>query len=414
MNNHTTFNKIINIISDEMGLDPESLGDLSLKTSLRSLMLKSDIKTEDELLGVIRSDTNMILELIEEVKVPETWFFRDREAFNYLKKYAQNYKITNKNSKLKILSAPCSTGEEAYSIAISLLESGFAKEHFNIVATDISMLNLNKARLGIYSKSSLRSLAPEVIDKYFSGIDNKYEIKLKATDCNIDFIRMNLIKEFYKIPNNEYNIIFFKNLLIYLNENSRQYILTNIKRALKPDGVLFVGVSEVNYFLRNGFEAINHNLSFACKLAGEKKQILTSVRKVDRNIKPVKVDTERFVSKQESNIPILKPNDTEVCLKRIKECMDEARFNEAEQLIDDYITNEQYKAELYFMKGVIKYVGKVYDAAKQNFTKSLYLNPNDYESLIYMSLVEIELGNNVKAEYFRFRAEKVFNRQTNE
>lgn len=415
-----TQKSIINIIIEEMGLEPESLGDMLLKTSIRSLLNKTGHISEEDLLLELNRNPNTIKELIEEVKVPETWFLRDKEAFNYLEKFTKEAIINKKNLPLRILSAPCSTGEEAYSIAITMKNAGLTHDDFNIIAVDISDVNLSKASKGVYTKSSLRALESETIEKYFIKNDFRYQVVQHIKNSNIDFRNLNLIKDFYKFSNKEFDVIFFKNLLIYLNESSRQYILSNIKRVLKDDGVLFVGVSELNYFIRNGFETINHNLSFACRLKKHSNPSIQDNRKLiikreiskKNNLEQLK-NKNNTISEKVTASPII-DNNKVYNSEKIKKMMDLGKYNEVEIEIDFYIKENINNYEIYFNKGLIKYVEQNYSLAKEYFLKSLYLEPNNYDTLIYLSLIEKELGFNDKSEVYRLRAEKVYNRGKNE
>lgn len=407
-----TYRNIIQLIVDEMGLDPNSLGDISIKTCIKSLLNSMDNISEDELYKELLTDHSIMTKLIEEIKVPETWFFRENEAFRYLEKYAIEFLSKNKYSKLNILSAPCSSGEEPYSIAITLHNLGFTNEQYRICAVDISNANIEKAKNGIFTKSSVRNLDKNEIDKYFVNENNKYILKNNIKNSNIEFRNLNLIKELHKFKNEEFDVIFFKNLLIYLNEKSRQYVLSHIKRILKKDGILFVGVSELNFFINNNFEAINHNLAFACKpkqkIIEQKKIIKKNIEYTSKSIS--KIAHSKSISNQIlNNTPILERYN-EIKISNIKKMMDLGNYIEAEKEIDEYIKRNMNNFELYFNKGLIKYVNRLYDLAKEFFLKSIYLEPNNYDALIYLSLIEKELGANDRAEMYRLRAEKVFKR----
>ncbi len=406
---------IIRIITEEMGLDPDTLGEMSLKTSIKSLINKFGYNSEENLLFDLTNNPKSLQELIEEVKVPETWFFRDIESFNYLTKFASVKLRSNNTLPIKILSAPCSTGEEPYSIAIALKNINYISNQYKIVAVDISEVNIEKAKIGIYTKTSLRNLDNNIIERYFTKNDSKFELSSEIKNSNIEFLNLNLIKEFNKFDDNEFDVIYFKNLLIYLNDSSRQYILTNLKRVLKEDGILFVGVSELNYFIRNGFEPIEHKLAFGCKIKKDKVKIILNEKREHKKRVLTAAPPKKQITKPKSIVPEKKIENKEIFdSKFIKKLMDSGKYNEAENELENYIKKSIDNYEIYFNKGLIKYVNHSYELAKDNFIKSLYLEPNNYDTLIYLSLVEKELGFIDKSETYRLRAEKVYNRNQNE
>jgi len=406
---------IIKIITEVMGLDPETLGEMSLKTSIKSLINKFGYNSEENLLFDLTNNPKSLQELIEEVKVPETWFFRDVESYNYLSEFASLKLRSNNSLPIKILSAPCSTGEEPYSIAITLKNSNFYDNQYKIVAVDISEVNIEKAKIGLYTKTSLRNLDNNNIERYFTKNDSKFELNSEIKNSNIEFINLNLVKEFNKFENDEFDVIYFKNLLIYLNESSRHYILTNLKRVLKEDGILFVGVSELNYFIRNGFGPIEHNLAFGCKIKQNKDKIILDENKVHKKRIVSDIQPKKLIPKPKSIVQEKKIEKKEIFdSKFIKKLMDLGKYNEAENELENYIKKSIDNYEIYFNKGLIKYVNHSYELAKDNFIKSLYLEPNNYDTLIYLSLVEKELGFFDKSETYRLRAEKVYNRNQNE
>ncbi len=406
---------IIRIITEEMGLDPDTLGEMSLKTSIKSLINKFGYNSEENLLFDLTNNPKSLQELIEEVKVPETWFFRDIESFNYLTKFASVKLRSNNTLPIKILSAPCSTGEEPYSIAMALKNINYISNQYKIVAVDISEVNIEKAKIGIYTKTSLRNLDNNIIERYFTKNDSKFELSSEIKNSNIEFLNLNLIKEFNKFDDNEFDVIYFKNLLIYLNDSSRQYILTNLKRVLKEDGILFVGVSELNYFIRNGFEPIEHKLAFGCKIKKDKVKIILNEKREHKKRVLTAAPPKKQITKPKSIVPEKKIENKEIFdSKFIKKLMDSGKYNEAENELENYIKKSIDNYEIYFNKGLIKYVNHSYELAKDNFIKSLYLEPNNYDTLIYLSLVEKELGFIDKSETYRLRAEKVYNRNQNE
>jgi chemotaxis protein methyltransferase WspC len=157
----TDFGEIIKYIESEMGIDTDSIGIISVASAINKHVSHEEL--ENKQFANLMSDNNRIQDLINELTVAETWFFRDSECFKFLKQElsSQRFKYTS-NNKLRILSAPSSTGEEPYSIAMLLLDLGFNINDFEIVAVDINPISLTEftaeAHFGMISKVSSQDI----------------------------------------------------------------------------------------------------------------------------------------------------------------------------------------------------------------------------------------------------------------
>ena len=191
--------------------------------------------------------------LYEDILIGVTSFFRDPEAFAILGE--QIFSLINKaedKKELRVWVTACSTGEEAYSIAIMLKEliSQSAKEiSINIFASDIDDISLKKARQGVYSASELENMDRALREKYFIQKDNYYEVSQSLRD-SIVFTHHDLLNE---PPFIKMDLITCRNALIYFTHPIQKEIFTMFHYALKSHGILFLGISEalpqsMNYF----------------------------------------------------------------------------------------------------------------------------------------------------------------------
>src|SRR5437016_5919488 len=114
------------LLKNTMGLDTASIGSAAIERAVRLRMASVGLKQADDYWQQLQSSTPELQELIEAVVVPETWFFREREAFAALVRLVtEEWQPVHPTSVLRLLSAPCSTGEEPYSMVMSLLDGGF-------------------------------------------------------------------------------------------------------------------------------------------------------------------------------------------------------------------------------------------------------------------------------------------------
>jgi len=193
--------------------------------------------------------TNEIVHFFDIISTNKTDFFREPQHFKYLEQHIQKLLLNKNDIFFKIWSAGCSSGEEPYSIAITLNELITNEKTFNytIVATDISLRMLNIAKKGIYSYEKVKHLPPEILKKYFLKGINKEEgnVRIKPElQFKITFKYHNLLQEVNEIKFPTYDFIFCRNVLIYFNKENQFKVLCKLCNNLKKGGILFIGHSE--------------------------------------------------------------------------------------------------------------------------------------------------------------------------
>ena len=200
-----------------------------------------------DLLRLISSSNAEYEALLEMLLTQETSFFRYPAVYEALEKRVlrelHGKKFWHNPRSLRIWSAGCSTGEEPYSVAISVLETLEFPEAWKveILATDISRHALDIAQRGEYSRRDLLSLTPEQIDAYFaSTAGGQYRVKPRLRNM-ITFAQMNLAQMVYM---GRFDCIFCMNVLIYFSEELRATLIRRFYESLEPDGYLFLGHAE--------------------------------------------------------------------------------------------------------------------------------------------------------------------------
>lgn len=181
--------------------------------------------------------------LINSATNNETLFFRDKKPFKALKDELVKELLEIRSVKtLKFWSAASSTGQEAYSIIMTLLES-FPDLNFSMDATDISDAALEKAKLGIYSQIEVqRGLPATYLIKYFDQLDDKrWQVK-KELRAKITFRKLNLLSGTFE--KNKYDIVFCRNVMIYFDIESRKGLIKKIEESMLDEGKLILGSGE--------------------------------------------------------------------------------------------------------------------------------------------------------------------------
>ncbi len=182
--------------------------------------------------------------VVDALTTNETFWFRDERPFDALQNVVFPAIARNNRAKtLRILSAPCSTGQEPYSIAMLILESGlFANCHIKIIAIDISTEALRQAKQGVYSQMEInRGLPVKYLIKYFTQISEVWKIKAEVKRM-VTFFKQPLHNN--SLPAGPFDLIFCRNLLIYFDLETKCQILSNISRSLESNGFLILGGAE--------------------------------------------------------------------------------------------------------------------------------------------------------------------------
>jgi chemotaxis protein methyltransferase WspC len=145
------------LLKEMMGLDSATVGSATVERAVRIRMARVGVDRREDYWQQLRSSKAELQELIEAVVVPETWFFRDPAAFTALVRLAvAESRPPTPANVLRLLSIPCSTGEEPYSIVMALFDGGFSPEQIQVDAVDISARALFQAKHGVYGSNSFR------------------------------------------------------------------------------------------------------------------------------------------------------------------------------------------------------------------------------------------------------------------
>lgn len=237
--------KIFILIRNRTGHDFSQYKKSTIYRRVGRRMNIHQIEEITQYLRYLQENTNEIDLLFKEFLINVTNFFRDPEAFESLKNNTMKQLIEEKSDLevLRIWIPGCSSGEEVYSIAIiikELLDETNKHLEVEIFGTDLDENAIKTARSGSYSNVISADISPERLNKFFYKNDNIYTIKNELRDMVV-FANHNLIKD---PPFTKLDIISCRNLLIYLETDAQEKVLSNFKYALKQDGILFLGPSE--------------------------------------------------------------------------------------------------------------------------------------------------------------------------
>ena len=239
------FKMFKDLIHKECGICFNFINKTVLETRLMDALKSNSMDNLRDFYSLISLDNQKLIEFIDDVTTNLTKFFRIEKHFEVLKNDVLpsiiEDKLKHKLKNISIWSAGCSTGEEPYSIAITCLETPKI-ENFNvrIYASDISLKSLVKAKEGTYDGPRVLSIPDHYLEKYFDKFDDKYVAKRKIK-APITFDYHNLM---YNGTQNNIDIIFCRNVLIYFDEQGQTSTIQRFYDVLGEKGYLFIGHSE--------------------------------------------------------------------------------------------------------------------------------------------------------------------------
>jgi chemotaxis protein methyltransferase WspC len=234
--------RIVGHLADAAGIDPASLETGRITWTVERRCRHLGLPDASAYLNHIESTPAELECLIDALVIQETRFFRDPEVFDHLRTWAQDL-AASYSSPLRILSAPCSTGQEAYSLAATLLCASIPSSAFNIDAFDISHTALAVAERGVYSAGALEHV-PEDLRVTCGTLENQHWHMRGELRNSIRFERRNLADPDVLGNEPRYHLILCRNLFIYLHAQARATLAESIRRILLPGGRLIVGAGD--------------------------------------------------------------------------------------------------------------------------------------------------------------------------
>lgn len=402
-------------LKSAMGLHTPTVGMVTISSAIGRRMHALNIASEEEYYSLICADENELKELIEAVIIPETWFFRDKQPYAYLLYYVKKNYSHNKGDPVRILSAPCSTGEEPYSIAMMLMDNNYVSNDYQIDAIDIGEKLIEHARQGIYRKHSFRTEDLSFVDRYFTRNNTTFVIDTHVRDA-VNFQYANILDESFKPGAGIYDIILCRNLLIYFDAATQQQVFETLDRLLKPDGILILGHAETCYNSNDLFAPAAGSSSYAhIKTASIKKSGQPTTEHVstqknrpllpDRSA-PVKArpftDVTAITRKQPEDA-VCDEQDLDLAYK----LANKGKLKEALNLCKHHIDSERFSARAHYLIGLIHDTQGSTEEAHKYLRKAIYLDPENIEALIHLSLMAEQHGDINEADRLRNRAQRV-------
>ncbi len=419
---------IESFLEKEMGLSAEAIGPEVIAKAVRLRMADlglTDMKGYYDYLKTTQNEQGI---LMEGVVVLETWFFRNKNAFVFLVNHVtEKWSPKHRGNHLRVLSVPCSTGEEPYSIAMALMDAGIKSDRFRIDGVDISEAALGKARSAVYAQGSFRGDDLSFRERYFEPKGDTYQLHASVRK-EVRFIRGNVLNDRLLMDQAPYDIIFCRNLLIYLSPRARQRTLESMDRLLAGAGILFVGHAERQAAIEWGLAGIPEFGVFACRKERRKRERslkpnfvaqprpreklfekvgkkLQAVTPVTPAYSPSKVSESEGSSKQPDNRRSLA--DLKDLFVEAQRLADRGSLPSALALCQDFLCEHPVHVQAHFLMGLIHEALDNEGKAEEFFNKAIYLDPNHSEALNHLSFIMEHRGDKKRAAHLRRRAQRI-------
>lgn len=258
--NGADFELLAGLLKDRSGLALTPEKEYLLDSRLSPIARKHDLPDLAALVNEVRmkKSESLIGEIVEAMTTNESFFFRDNTPFEVFRNTVLPGLLESRRDRrsLRIWSAACSTGQEAYSLAMILKEEAAKLNgwRIEIVGTDISNDVLQKARSGMYSQFEVqRGLPIQLLMTYFEQINEMWQID-SAIRGMVQFKEFNLLADLRALG--KFDVVFCRNVLIYFDQPTKAKVLANISDLMPDDGALFLGAAETVLGLSETFKPV--------------------------------------------------------------------------------------------------------------------------------------------------------------
>lgn len=409
-----------NLLQEAMGLNAASIGSAAIARAVQERLSACNLADPAVYLEQVRGSSAELQALIEAVVVPETWFFRDSAAFTALASMTRDEWLpAHPGRALSLLSLPCSTGEEPYSMTMALVDAGVPLNRFRVDAVDISTRNLTLAARAIYGRNSFRGQDLGFRDRHFDATPVGFRLRDNIRQP-VRFQQGNLLAADLLSGAAPYDVIFCRNVLIYFDRPTQDRALVALNRLLHDEGMLFVAPAETGLPTSHGLTSTRTPLAFAFRKGGaappapKRKAAPPSAPLVlPRRVAaagPVAQNARvpsAVLAARPASVPSRQPAGVGVDLAEAGRLADQGRFVEAAKCCEEHLRKCGPSATAFYLLGLVRDATGGHADAAAFYRKALYLDAKHYDALIHLALLMAEQGDVAGAQVLRNRARRL-------
>lgn len=392
------------LLRDTIGFDTSSIGPAAVERAVRARLRDSGLDLR-EYVDLARRSSSELQALIEEIIVPETFFMRDASAFAPVVQVVREELLPERGRVVRLLSLPCSTGEEPYSMAMALLDAGVPPERFAIDGIDVSERALAKARQGVYGQNSFRGTSVPFRERFFDADASGWRLHARVRE-RVQVRHGNLFAPATLAAVGVYDVVFCRNLLIYFDAATQSRAIDVLEQLLVPQGLLVVAPSESHLLLSRPLPWSRHPGSFAFRRVvtapPRRRRQPAAAAALEpppvprRAAAPVTSAAERPVAPEIST-----PEATH--LEDATHLANQGRFSAAVQLCERQLSERGPSAAAFQLLGVLRDAMGNHDDALTCYRRALYLEPHNGEVLAHLALLLDRLDRSAEARIVRER-----------
>lgn len=406
----TPLARIEALLEAHLGMAPGAVGGRLIESAVRRRLDATGTPDPAAYLARLQADGQELGELVDAVVVPETWFFRYPESFRHLAAWAiDRRQHAGLLRPLRVLSVPCCTGEEPYSVAMALLDAGLPPGTFRVEAADVSRRAIGFARAGVYGPLSFRETPAAVKGLHFDLAGANAAVKPEIRQA-VSFREANLADPQTLAGEPPFDAIFCRNLFIYLTDAAKRTAVATLDRLLAADGVVYMGHAEPLGLLDGRFRSVGPPPAFAfaraatvvsARVAVPEFSLPTPIREAGgvAGFYPAP-QPPSLAGKWEPEraMPAAPP------LTRARAAADAGRAADAVALCEQFLAAHPPTADAFALLGVAHLMAGDTAAAERGFVRALYLDPGHYDALIHMMALLERRGDAAAAANYRRRA----------
>lgn len=389
---------LIDKLQRTLGLDPQSIGEITLHHAIDEACAEMQARDAGDLYARVCHSPADWQRFVDCMVVPETWLFRVPEQFDDLLRHARALPADRR--PLRLLSLPCASGEEAWSIAASMVNGGFAVSEFDVTGIDVSARAVAQARRAQYRDTALRGRAIEAGLEWLDG----YLCPVSMLRRSVRFRCGNILAADLFAPGEQFDVVFCRNLLIYLDADARQKALDRLLGVLAEDGLLIAGQAEL-------LSAMDPRLVPAPGLGPLSFVRAQGKRDAARTPSVLPAPTRRQAPSPAPprSPPVPQPAGESAghLLQRAQQAADTGALGEARALCQSLLSKDAELAPAWFLLGMIEAAGGAFDAADQAFARASYLDRGHEDALLHRAALAERRGRMAEAAQLRSRLQRV-------
>ncbi|MDH1630930.1 CheR family methyltransferase [Pseudomonas mosselii] len=404
--------RFFRFLQERIGLDVESVGAAMVERALRQRCTLVQAESLDDYWIRLQQSSDEQQALIEAVIVPETWFFRYPESFTALAGLAHKRVAELAGARpLRILSLPCSTGEEPYSIAMALLDGGLSPGVFRIDGIDISPSSVAKGEQGVYGRNSFRGSELAFRERHFTAVDEAHRLDERVRQ-QVSLQVGNVLDPALRAREGLYDFVFCRNLLIYFDVPTQQRVFEVLKHLTHAQGVLFIGPAEGSLLARLGMRPLGIAQSFAYVRQDQAPPVVIAKPApvarpaVAPSVPPRIVALPPRVGRSNA-APVTRAMPAEDEAQLLASIAQHANAGDSAQARDDcerYLRKFAPKAQVYYWLGLLSDTEGDAAQAITHYRKALYLEPQHPEALMHLAMLLAAQGDEAGARRLQERA----------